>query len=144
MRTMDGRVPDGTGLSQAEPCGLDPAGFDPSRDLSQRDKVWRGRIENLRSHLSLIAIGSEGNIASQARAGVREADMYLSGGWCPICEGSGIVFRTENFTDCARCEGEGYLYARDSDGSGEAGETGTDSTEGDSAGRQASPKAGRP
>jgi hypothetical protein len=31
MTTEFGRVPDGTGLSQAEPCGLVPSGFDPSR-----------------------------------------------------------------------------------------------------------------
>src|SRR5687768_15652976 len=32
MTSKDGRVPDGTGLSQAEPQeGLGPTGFDPSR-----------------------------------------------------------------------------------------------------------------
>ena len=37
-----GRVPDGTGLSQAEPSGLGPSGFDPSRFRLRR--VFNGTM----------------------------------------------------------------------------------------------------
>jgi hypothetical protein len=41
MATHDGRVPDGTGLSQAEPVSrLGPSGFDPSRKVRRTLSKW--------------------------------------------------------------------------------------------------------
>jgi len=41
---LSGRVPDGTGLSQAEPSGLGPPGFDPSRERTALS-YWFPKVE---------------------------------------------------------------------------------------------------
>jgi hypothetical protein len=77
---------------------------------------------------------------ADALAGV----LDLFGGYCcPEIDAAILAMQEagyDRWSMQAQIEESDWYPGRDSDGSGEAGETGTGSTEGDSAGRQASPE----
>lgn len=111
----------GSHASHEAPEGLRPSGFDPSRDDYEDNECAN--------------CGGEG--FTYGCSWDWQCDTYD--------EGEGTCLCTQPCHWCSPPKHDPALRAmlaaalRDSDGSGEAGETGTGSTEGNSAGRQASP-----
>jgi hypothetical protein len=105
MEQDNGRVPDGTGLSQAEPQeGLGPSGFDPSRgDLvtqaeferfNHPTKHWWG-IKNTQRHSVTIAFGDILRRQYEAGAPLAEIARFWGKGEHVIrnaMKAAGVVF----------------------------------------------------
>jgi len=136
MDNSGASVPD-RALVNDDPAGHHPSGFDPSRDLPQ--VVSQCRVV---AHLA-TALASVYN---------HKADAFEQGAWPTIWrltgEDSAALMETLgdilSYMDAVDNGEDGWtfpiferaheLFGRDSDGSGKAGETGTGSTVGDSAG----------
>lgn len=130
MTTDAGRVvPTGLSSDDQAPAGLGPSGFDPSRVVEfdrlvcvaamrvAEAKLFEGPVETGRSYDEYRA-----NLATKQRVDDRRLDALIS-----------VVLY-------AKVHGDAIVALRDSDGSGEAGETAGLDPQGDSAGRQASPE----
>jgi hypothetical protein len=135
---MGASVPDQALVSDQAAARLDPPGFDPSRDELPND-LDRERYEGKPRHLArdekaalelfvdVIKLRLSEMPDSELSAVVRGClNVSPINCWCWTYAFADVVYPFA---------AEEIERRRDSDGSGEAGETGTGSTEGDSAGR---------
>jgi hypothetical protein len=136
MEQDHGRVPDGTGLSQAEPQsaqGLGPSGFDPSRD----DAFWGPEIV-VNGIVPAWLARQEPFVWVRTYRWLEHFRLPLSYEPPFSADTSQWCWKHSDGHPCIRAirlPADHPAYSRDSDGSGEAGETAkTGSTVGDSAG----------
>lgn len=134
-----GRVPDGTGLSQAEPSSsLGPTGFDPSRGL-----FWFDVVVPSGPGLNTLARYQEygsypGPEAAQQRF-LEVAAPATAQGYYYLCAWGVGAFPEERLFGSATSSPR-PATRRDSDGSPKGGDKGTLGSVHDSAGRKASPE----
>lgn len=137
MTEDHGRVPLAPGSHEPSPDGLGPSGFDPSRvelpnDLDRASYEGKPRhllrderdalesfVENIRARLAGMSVDELWTVVTGC--------LHVSpiNCWCVTYAIADVIYPFA---------AEEIEKRRDSDGSGEAGETGTGSTEGDSAG----------
>jgi hypothetical protein len=148
MEQDHGRVPDGTGLSQAEPQeGLGPSGFDPSRIPSRTialDDLTPGELATLFAHM---ASDDQAHFFNKVGAITRN---WPGTGWCMQCahivdclsdEGAKVVLTLAGHIrpDSATSAIDRAIDAlSDSDGSPKGGDGVAGSVDDDSAGRSES------
>lgn len=141
MTTDVGRVPDGTELSSPiEPAsGFTPSGFDPSRDELPTD-LDRARCEGKPRHLPRAEKDVLESFVSDIEARLKampDAELHSVVTGCLNVSPINCWWWTYAFADIIYpFAAEEVERRRDSDGSAEGGETGTGSTEGNSAGPQ--------
>ncbi|WP_375248337.1 hypothetical protein [Sphingomonas sp.] len=157
----------GSHASHEAPKGLRPSGFDPSRYHAQQ-RLWlqgmqhyqrsgwvivhkvgrkwvslrweEGNYDAGRVELGATVLDAGGYASNEklyASPEAYEAERNLDLSWRALLTAINNSYSRPKHLTAAKIAKIAAIF-RDSDGSGEAGETGTGSTEGDSAGRQAS------